>query len=366
MPFTPLIMLKSKVGELEALRRLSPAGAARPVIAVELLNSIAAEGRGQLLPALVKAAVRLAVAEQPLWIDAHLLSRTNSLAQQPGGPLQFLENRIEGALHDEFGLLAPDVPALIPVVLDSASDDELKAVSLLQEHRQRDVAVRIRGLDLPLRELDDRLRRIAHRTRVESGHLHVVLDLGFIEAVRTADVERASRLVEVVVDRLGPGSAALLAGSIPAARSGFVTTTRDRPEVPLWREVAGRAEGAEVHYGDYGVVHPVSSDNADPGPRSIHPYLYYTVPGCTLTLRRRLAREDGKTVQGAAAEAFSEIAEELTRRPEFAGKNYSWGDHELARCRRGGGSAAGSVSRWVAIATSHHIEHLARRTSPDL
>jgi hypothetical protein len=119
-----------------------------------------------------------------------------------------------------------------------------------------------------------------------------------------------------------------------------------------------RESGAEdIGYGDYGVTHPKT-----PKPsrymRNPNPYLCYTVPGKTVVLRRRLAAGE------KAADGFTDLAEELVERPDFAGPAYSWGDHELAECRRG--PRFGSVSKWVAIATSHHIEHVCRRTAAEL
>ncbi|MBB5804857.1 hypothetical protein F4560_004625 [Saccharothrix ecbatanensis] len=365
MTFTPLVALKSKKGELDALRHLPAIPATRPAILVELLDSVGVAEGGQLLPGLTRAAVDAAAHDKPLWIDAHLLSATSPLARQPGGPFEFLDKQIGNALHDELGLLALDVTALIPVIADSATDDELRTISLLRQHRPRDVVVRVRGVATPPAEVVDRLRRVVSRTGVEAGQLHAVLDLGFVETVQPTQVTRAARLIGTVLDAIGPSSTTLLAGSIPAGRNGFATTARHRPEVPLWHAVTEQTGGV-VNYGDYGVVHPVPPKGGAPGPRTVNPYLYYTAPGSMVALRRQLAREDGKPVRGAAVEAFTALAEELLARPEFAGRNFSWGDHELTRCGRGGGRTAGTVPRWIAIATSHHIGHVTRRAPSDL
>jgi hypothetical protein len=113
-----------------------------------------------------------------------------------------------------------------------------------------------------------------------------------------------------------------------------------------------------IGYGDYGVTHPVprSGENA----RSPYPYLCYTVPRRTVVLRRRIEKGD------VPAERFADLAEELVEREDFAGPDFSWGDRELTLCRPSGGRAAGSVSRWVSMATSHHLEHVSRRTPADL
>ncbi|WP_410651049.1 beta family protein [Amycolatopsis sp. cmx-4-54] len=101
---------------------------------------------------------------------------------------------------------------------------------------------------------------------------------------------------------------------------------------------------------------PQSNGNA----RTPSPYLCYTVPQKTVILRRKKEKED------VVAELFADLAEELIERDDFAGPDYSWGDRELTRCRRTGGQTAGSVPRWVAMATSHHLEHVSRRTATDL
>jgi hypothetical protein len=366
MPFRPLVVVKSKMGEFEALRHLIDRGVATPRVIVELLDSVQLEGGGQLLPALVKAAVQMAARHQPLWIDSHLLSPAAALSPHPGGPYAQLDTRIESALLDEYGLLAPDVPAFIPVVAASATDDELSAVALLQEHRPRPVVIRFRNLGVSTRELDDCFQRVVRRTRADQNLWHAVVDLGFVETVHPGQVRAAVSLAQAVADRLGPQSITLLAGSIPATRHGFATAVRDRPEVPLWLEVTHGVKEVEINYGDYGVVHPNPPRAGNPGPRTVYPYLYYTVPNAVIAMRRQPAREIGKVAPGAVAEAFSELAGELVARPEFAGSTFSWGDGELARCRSGRGRTASTVSRWVAYATSHHLEHLAQRGTSGL
>lgn len=366
MSFRPLVVVKSKMGELKALRHLIDRGVATPRVVVELLDSVQLEGGGQLLPALVKTATQMAVRQQPLWIDSHLLSPAAAIARHPGGAFEHLDNRIESALIDEYGLLAPDVPSFIPVVTASATDDELRAVALLQEHRPRPIVIRFRNLGVSARELDDSFQRIVRSARADKNLTHAIVDLGFVETVQPQQVRSAISLTQAVVDRLGPQSTTLLAGSIPATRHGFATAVRNRPEVPLWLEVAHGVNGAEINYGDYGVVHPNPPKAGTPGPRTVYPYLYYTVPNCVIAMRRQPARDDGKVAPGATARAFSELADELVARPEFAGSNFSWGDDELARCRSGRGRTASTVSRWVAYATSHHLEHLAQRGTSGL
>ncbi|GHH50354.1 beta family protein [Lentzea cavernae] len=363
MSFRPLIAMKSKMGEFDSLLHLGDGKNSTPRVIIELLDSVQPEGRG-LLRSLVLAAVELSKRGDPAWIDPYLLSSAAALAQCPGGPFEYLDNRIENALHEELGLFVPDAPAFVPVIPASATDDRLGSVAMLQEHRPRDIVVRFR--DLGTAQLGERLRHIARLTHLADNAMHAVIDLGHVENVDPQQVGLAMSLATALSDHLGPASTTLLAGSTPATRNGFATTVRDRPEVRIWREVASGVSDAQIHYGDYGVVHPRTSAPAAPGPRTINPYLFYTVPGGVIALRRQLDRDSGKVVEGSAGEAFSDIADELVARPEFAGSSYSWGDRELAGCRRGGSRTASTVSRWVAMATSHHLEHLTRRPPDEL
>jgi hypothetical protein len=364
MSLKPLVAMKSKMGEFDSLRHLRGHEDSTPRIIIELLDSVQPEGRG-LVRSLVDAAVELVERGHPAWIDPHLLSSSGGLAQCPGGPFGHLDERIENALEDKLGLFVPDAPAFIPVIPASATDEQLRTVALLQEHRPREIVVRFRDLGTAVDRLGDRLRHIADRTSLGDRAMHAVIDLGHVEDVRPQQVELVRSLATALTDRLGPDSTTVLAGSTPVTRHGYDTTVRDRPEVRIWREVAGGVTGAEINYGDYGVVHPRPSASG-PNARLPNPYFSYTVPGGVIALRRPLVRESGKVVEGAAGEAFADIADELVARPEFAGSGYSWGDRELAGCRRGGDRSAGSVPRWIAMAMSHHLEHLTRRAPGEL
>jgi hypothetical protein len=352
----PLVAVKCKLGELGAVENLPSSRDAQVRVMVELLDSV--KPGGKVLPALVRAALNVAEIGLPLWLDTTWLARTSPLAQQPGGVFEYLDNLIETAALEEYGLLASNFAGPVPVVPFHASDDELRRVRFLVDHKERDIAIRVSRPVRSARELAERVQSIMRSTGTRPGRVHAVIDAGFVEYLRTAQVAALTEAAATTSDLLGPGSTTILAGSIPSARTTYATTVRDRPEVALWNEV--RTGGVdEVNYGDYGVTHPkppASGGNA----RSPFPYLCYTVPRKTVVLRRKKEKGD------VPAELFADLAEELVERDDFAGPDYSWGDHELTRCRRTGDRTAGSVPRWVAMATSHHLQHVSRRTTADL
>ncbi|EME65124.1 beta family protein [Amycolatopsis decaplanina] len=323
---------------------------------VELLDSVTPTGK--ILPALVRTAARAAYYGRTLWLDTTWLGADSPLARQPGGVFEFLDNAIESAAQLEHGLFAPDVAYLVPVVSLDATEDELRRVHLLLEHKDRDIVIRLPHLGRPPHELLRRIDSIMRSTGTRQGRVHAIIDAGFVETVRSSQATAAAETASALSDLLGPATTTLLAGSIPAERTTYATTERDRPEVTLWNEVR-HAHANDVNYGDYGVTHP-RPPKSDGNARTPDPYLCYTVPGKTVMLRREVEKDD------VPADRFTDLVEELVERNDFAGPDYSWGDHELTRCRRIGGKTAGSVPRWVAMATSHHLEHVARRTATDL
>ncbi|WP_030432008.1 beta family protein [Allokutzneria albata] len=283
-----MVCLRSKQGELEALRHLGDASA-QPTIMIELLDSVMPKDSG-LLADLVRTTALLASLDHAPWIDVHRLTESNFLRQSPGGPFEFLEKLVEHELED-YGLAGLDKVALVPVVPIAAREDDLRTLRLLQENQQRDVVVRLPLTDLPASALADRVRRVAQHSGVERGRLHAVIDMGYVESVQPMKVTLAARMKVITESLLGPGATTLLAGSIPSARSGYATTVQNRPELPMWRAVNETSNESAIRYGDYGVAHPVPP-LAGGRSRSPNPYLYYTVPGRTVFLRRHVPQED--------------------------------------------------------------------------
>lgn len=293
-----------------------------------------------------------------MWVDAHWLTSASGLRSTPGGAFGQLDEMIEGELSRRLGLFAPSVPALVPVVAVDSSDDVLRKVALLREHHDRPVVVRVRDLTRPAGDLAGRIGRIGRivdLTSVDPAQVHVVVDVGYVDAVTPPVVRDA---VDTVRAAAGCGSVTLLAGSVPTKRTTYDTSTQDRPELELWQHVSRLVE-PPVRYGDYGIAHPVVRPRTTSELRQPHPYLYYTVTGRRIALRRKPDREN---VESTAASSFADLAGELVRLPDFAGHRYSWGDERLLGCKEGRVNA-GASWQWIAMATSHHISHISREAA---
>lgn len=353
----PVVALKSKTGELDALLHLRPEDPIDVVPLIELLDTVKPDARGRVLPLLIKAGAHMAGRGQPLWIDTRWLSGRSALARTPGGPFRHLRTEIEAELDKKRDLFTPDIAPIVPVISEFSGDETLRALGRTLEPDEHDIALRIRDRDIPTPAAITSVERLIRLTGSENRRLHVIIDAEFVDSPSPHRLLRISRFVSRLDRSIGPASTTLLAGSIPPQRNEFVTATRERTEVSLWQAVSTRIAPLEVRYGDYGVVHPRPPATSTPGPRTAYPYLYYTLSGRSLYLRRKPAQRDGKNVEGAAANAFADLAAEVVARPEFAGAGHSWGDWRLAHC--GPGDSPGSVPGWLALATSHHIAYLA-------
>ncbi len=190
-------------------------------------------------------------------------------------------------------------------------------------------------------------------TRMPIPAIHVILDQLYVERADAEAVMGLVAVIEVMRSSLPLASITLLGGSIPRKRTTSQTHIRGRPEWEWWNAVCAQID-VPVRYGDFGVVHPIAP--AGGRGRQPHPFLHYTVSGQSLFVARKVRDRH----RGAFAEAFAEVADELTDRPEYVGPGYSWGDNVLSRCRSVGRDSAGSSPKWIAMATSHHMAHLAR------
>ncbi|MDQ3403396.1 MAG: beta family protein [Actinomycetota bacterium] len=350
-PAVSLIALKSKEGELEAIQHTDSVAAARVVHMIELLDSVRHDG-GRIMSRIAEAAVHLGDLGHPTWIDTRWLSAVDALSLLPGGPYRYLDEAIES--HQ--GLLATDGIAMVPIVGDSSTDTTLRQVRSLLEHRDRDIGLRICRLDLARHQLTALIERVLRLTGAAPSRLHLIVDTTYVSELTPDLFTRAAATVRDLSMIIDSASSTLLTGTTPESRTSYDTVVRDRAEPALWAAVRRDSGVNDLRFGDYGVVHP-RPKRGEGTPRVPNPYLNYTIPGRTLVLRRQV---DRGSVPGAMAAAFGDLTAELTERGEFAGGEFSWGDRTMLECRTGGSRSAGSVGTWIAMATSHHISHLAR------
>ncbi|WP_197319965.1 beta family protein [Saccharomonospora sp. NB11] len=344
---TPLLAVKSREGEAEALLQTSEATRIR--VLVELLPHLTSSTRA--LRPLITFCTRAALSGNPAWVDVSRLPRTTALGASPRAVLEHFDDEIGGFL---------DVLPLVPVIPLTSSDEDLRALRLFLEHRERPVVIRAHRVADASTEVARRLEEIAQALALDVSRLHLVLDEEYVSDVDPHRVATLISLVTGLAERVDHASVTVLAGSTPAHRGTYRTHKRPRSELSLWKALRD-ACGEHVQYGDYGVVHPAFPGETKRGPARPNPYLHYTVPGESLFIARQIPERTPTSVPpGALQEYFLDVADELVDHPDFAGADFSWGDRRLYLCRTKRNVPMASTPKWIAAATSHHIAHLTK------
>ena len=93
---------------------------------------------------------------------------------------------------------------------------------------------------------------------------------------------------------------------------------------------------------------PLEDQPTGPGQRA---NIRYTTDDATL-----VPRAVGAVIQ-EGAEQYRQLCRLLVAQPEFAGRDFTWGDHQIAECADGIGEP-GWQNQWRGAGTSHHLRHV--------
>lgn len=197
----------------------------------------------------------------------------------------------------------------------------------------------------------------------------------FLQA-RAGELEQGRRDIDVIID-FGP----IDPDSINALRIAALQTVRNLPQVTEWRtltfaatafpETLGRF-GRDTRnyvprsewsiwlhlrdkqerlprlpaYGDYAVNHPAIVE-VDPRVMSMSANLRYTHDGQWLIYKGKDAFKHG-------FDQFVDFCKDLVGRPEYTGRDFSWGDDYIYRCSNDN-EGPGNATKWRQVGTTHHL-----------
>jgi hypothetical protein len=125
-----------------------------------------------------------------------------------------------------------------------------------------------------------------------------------------------------------------------------------RSEWLLWRLLADGDHRLPA-FGDYGVQHPDPMSDFDPRYMQSSAQLRYTIARDWFVAR-------GRGMRVAGNEQIRDLATQVVEHDEYAGPDFSWGDHWLHECATSSCSA-GNQMVWRKVATSHHLTYVARQ-----
>ena len=147
----------------------------------------------------------------------------------------------------------------------------------------------------------------------------------------------------------------LLGTAMPRSLGGGIVEAgtigrRPRTEWLLWLALRHSKVSRVPTYGDFSIQNPDPPLDAADGqiPLGMRGAIRYTHETVTVIPRARAPRhEEGR-------EQYRQLCRLLINQPEFGGRNYSWGDREVADCADGT-CEPGWEDHWRGVGTSHHL-----------
>jgi hypothetical protein len=223
----------------------------------------------------------------------------------------------------------------------------------------RGVALRYRLLSLALpagQTAEALIKEALTVVEVDFAGADLLIDLGFL----SQDVEiHAEDVAPAVNELVAAGkwrSVILLGTSMPSSLGGGVVQEGTigrlpRREWDLWSALRESGLARLPTYGDYAIQHPdppLEGDESGPGQRA---NIRYTTHDVTL-----VPRAVGAVVT-EGREQYRDLCSQLVMQPEYAGRDFTWGDGLIADCAYGD-EEPGWQNHWRGAGTSHHLRHV--------
>jgi len=187
----------------------------------------------------------------------------------------------------------------------------------------------------------------------------LLIDLGALGS----DVSRAlliTRSIFSMLPRKNWRRLILAAASFPEDLSevnAADTAILPRHEWDLWKALQKRPSilpRTDLIFGDYAISHPIPKE-LDPRTMRMSANIRYTTRDKWLVVKGRNVRQYG-------FEQYFDLCNALVKRPEYCGRDYSWGDEYIAECaaRKKG---PGNATTWRKVGVNHHLTLIVREVA---
>jgi hypothetical protein len=246
----------------------------------------------------------------------------------------------------------------VPVVSRSSSAKCLAAAGAYSEARDTGVCIRLLVEDFeedidPDTEID---RLLAGLGGASVNSIDLIIDLEDLGS----DSGRAllvARSIFSMTPKRNFRRMILAAASFPEDLSDVdaaTISTLPRREWELWKTLQRRPGILPRHdliFGDYAITHPVPKE-LDPRTMRMSASIRYTTRDNWLVVKGRNVRQYG-------FEQYFELCKELVQRPEYEGRDFSWGDKYISDCADGM-TGPGNATTWRKVGTNHHLTRVMR------
>jgi hypothetical protein len=342
-------VLQNKTGELSALRHASDQVWERMTPLLEFVGPKTA--KNPLTATSVDGWVKRAndaLGCRPLYIDILRLDPSTSVQHKNGVSMPVLDY-IYGAARTRR-------MRFVPVLrVSEATEDRVESVQAAVASDGHGVGLRYRILEvLPP---PGRTHRAVLEAQLESlkqtpQDCDLLIDLEYIDEDRDIDANLLAGHLAMMLAVGAWRSVVILGTSIPkmmgAIKEGTVGTI-PRREWELWLELRLLGMDRLPAFGDYAVQHPHPPYDATGGAQG-RANIRYTAARETV-----VARGVGPITQQEGNEHYQALCRQIVDRPEFAGRDYSWGDETIQDCADEL-VEPGSRNAWRGAGTSHHIQ----------
>jgi hypothetical protein len=136
--------------------------------------------------------------------------------------------------------------------------------------------------------------------------------------------------------------------------SAATVVTLPRLEWDLWKSLQKRPAALprpDLIFGDYAMAHPIGK-TLDPRTMRMSANIRYTTENDWLVIKGRNVRQYG-------FDQYFELCRLLVDRPEYSGRDFSWGDGYIASCAEST-QGPGNATTWRKVGVNHHITLVTR------
>lgn len=251
----------------------------------------------------------------------------------------------------------------VPVVWRASSSDQLAVAGRYAATTGTGICIRLLvedfGEDIDIETEIERL--VSSLGGIELNDIDLVIDLGDLGTQANRDVLIARSVFSMIPESHRWKRIILAAASFPEDLSEVTAATirtLPRREWALWKILQRRPNllpRQDLVFGDYAIAHPIPKE-LDPRIMQMSASIRYTTPDDWLVIKGRNVRQYG-------FDQYFELCKELIERPEYCGREFSWGDRYIDDCANGM-TGPGNATTWRKVGTNHHltlvIQELAR------
>jgi hypothetical protein len=242
-----------------------------------------------------------------------------------------------------------DTSATVAQIADTAAYDA------------RGVALRIpllRTVPADGRGVETLVKEKLDAVQVDLPGVDLLMDLRDISEDTEIDIEYLAPMIDELMAIGSWRSVVLLGTTMPRSLGGGVVEAGTVGRLPrkewlLWSALRRSQLTRLPTYGDYAIQHPEPPLDATEGqiPLGIRGAIRYTHETVTVIPRAKAPRhEEGR-------EQYRWLCRVLVEQPEFAGREYTWGDRQIAECAEGT-CDPGWEDHWRGAGTSHHLRYV--------